>query len=97
MRESEFQTIFLNRVKELLPNCFVLKNDANMIQGFPDWTVIFGKYALIFEIKRNEKAAYQPNQLYYIDFINNSGGFARIVYPENMEEVLHEIQQTYRP
>lgn len=74
-----------------MPNSIALKNDANYIQGFPDWSVINGPQVYIFEIKAHKKANRQPNQEYYINYINQQGGFARFVYPENMEEVLNEL------
>lgn len=91
--EKDFQKIFIKRVKELKPGCIALKNDANYIQGFPDWTIIDGDKVYIFEAKAYKVASRQPNQEYYIDYINDHGGFARFVYPENMEEVLDEIQR----
>lgn len=97
IKESEFQTIFLNEITNMLPGSYIMKNDANYTQGFPDWTVIYQDKALVFEIKRSYKSHRQPNQEYYIHTINVNGGFARLVYPENMEEILDEVQRTYEP
>lgn len=91
--EKDFQKDFIHKIKTLLPNSIAIKNDANYLQGFPDWTVIDGPRVYVFEAKAFKKANRQPNQEYYINAINEAGGFARFVYPENMQEVLDEIQR----
>lgn len=91
--EKDFQKDFIHKIKTLLPNSIAIKNDANYLQGFPDWTVIDGPRVYVFEAKAFKKANRQPNQEYYINAINAAGGFARFVYPENMQEVLDEIQR----
>jgi hypothetical protein len=95
-KESAFQAKLIKRLKTIFPNCIVLKNDANYIQGFPDLTVLNdnGKWALL-ECKREKNAHVQPNQQFYIDK-GNSMGFARFICPENEEEVLSDLQQAFR-
>lgn len=92
--EKDFQKAFIRQIKIILPNSIAIKNDANYLQGFPDWTVIDGPRVYVFEAKAFKNANRQPNQEYYINTINNAGGFARFVYPENMQEVLDEIQRS---
>lgn len=91
--EKDFQTEFIRQIKTILPHSIAIKNDARYLQGFPDWTIIDGPRVYIFEAKAHEKANRQPNQEYYINAINEAGGFARFVYPENMQEVLDEVQR----
>lgn len=92
--EKDFQKEFIRQIKLTLPNSIAIKNDANYLQGFPDWTVIDGPRVYIFEAKAFKDANRQPNQEYYVNAINEAGGFARFVYPENMQEVLDEIQRS---
>ena len=65
-RESGFQARLIGRLKTMFPGCFVLKNDANYIQGFPDLTVLYKNKWALLECKRGSEAHKQPNQQYYI-------------------------------
>lgn len=95
-RESAFQREFKKKVQAIDPGCYILKNDgSNKPQGFPDLTILFsnGRWGE-FECKREEDSERQPNQEYYVERLNTTG-FSRFVYPENEEEVLNDIQQSF--
>ena len=94
-RENKFQSQLIAEIKELLPGCKVLKNDPNYIQGIPDLTVLYKARWAALECKRSCDAPHQPNQDYYVDEMNEMS-FAAFVYPENKEEVLHELQKAFR-
>lgn len=98
MRENEFQPEVIKELYRMFPDCFVMKNDANYRQGFPDLTVFIGPYYILLECKKSKKEMRdpRPNQDYYVDAVNAMGGFARFIYPENKEAVLNEIRQTFR-
>ena len=95
-RENKFQSQLIAEIKELLPGCKVLKNDPNYIQGIPDLTVLYKDRWAALECKRSSDAPHQPNQDYYVDEMNEMS-FAAFVYPENKEEILHELQKAFRP
>ena len=94
-RENQYQAGLIKRLKDRFPDCIVLKNDANYIQGFPDLTILCGKRWALLECKRNNEAHRQPNQEYYIGK-GNEMSFARFISPENEEEVLRDLQQAFR-
>lgn len=94
-KESIFQHELIADLKTTFPGCFVLKNDANYIQGFPDLLVLFNNKWAALECKQSEKASHQPNQEYYICKLGQMS-FARFIFPENKEEVLYELQQTFQ-
>lgn len=72
-----------------------MKNDAGHNQGIPDLTILYGgRYALL-ECKRDATAPTRPNQQWYVDRVNEFGGFARIIFPENKEAVLHELERSF--
>lgn len=96
MKESAFQEQLIKDIKTLLPGCIVMKNNSGHRQGIPDISVLFGTRYGVLECKRSEDAPHQPNQDYYIDRISGMGGFARFVYPENKEVVLHELESALR-
>lgn len=93
-RESKFQSSLIKELKEKFPGCIVLKNDAGYIQGIPDLTVFYKDKWATLECKQNAKARHQPNQDYYISKMNEMS-FSRIIYPENKQEVLDDLQQTF--
>lgn len=95
MRESQFQAQLITKLKKIFPGCVVLKNDPNYIQGFPDLTVFYKNRWACLEVKKDACASRQPNQEYYVRYLDNMS-FARFVYPENEKEVLDELQQAFR-
>lgn len=78
----------------MFPGCIVLKNDPNHIQGIPDLTILWNRYWATLEVKRSPKANHQPNQDYYVQKMNDMS-FSSFIYPENKEEVLNELQQSF--
>lgn len=95
MLESKFQAKLIKKLKELFPGCIVEKNDPNYIQGFPDLTIYYEDKWATLECKQNANARKQPNQEYYVNKMNDMS-FSRFICPENEEEVLHELQQSFK-
>lgn len=93
MLENKFQAGVIKEVKQRLPGCVVLKNDANYIQGIPDLTVFYNDKWAMLECKKSEHEEHQPNQDYYVERANQMS-FARFIFPENKKEVLDELCQT---
>lgn len=94
-KESAFQKGLINDLKKRFPGCMVLKNDPNYIQGIPDLLVLYeGRWAAL-ECKKVKQASHQPNQDYYVERMNEMS-FSRFVYPENKENVLDELQQSFQ-
>lgn len=93
-KESEFQKSVIDDIKNRFPGSIILKNDPNYIQGIPDLLILNdGKWAAL-ECKRNKNSKHQPNQDYYIGMLNEMS-YASFIYPENKEEVLDELQQSF--
>lgn len=91
-KESSFQKGLIDKIEELFPDCIIMKNDPNYIQGIPDLLILNGDRWASLECKKSAKASHQPNQDYYISKMNGMS-YARFVSPENEEEVLNELQQ----
>lgn len=94
--ESKFQKELMDEIRKLYPGCIILKNDPSYIQGFPDWTILYKNKWVVLEAKRDKNAKKQPNQEYYVKRLNDMS-FSSFVYPENKEDVLNGIQQTFHP
>ena len=95
MKESEFQSKLIRRLKNILPGCIVLKNDANYIQGIPDLMILYNDKWAALECKKSANANKRPNQEYYISKMNEMS-FAAFISPESEEEVLSALQQSLR-
>jgi hypothetical protein len=93
--ERDYQAALIDRISMRFPGCFVLKNDSQYLQGIPDLTVLHGGRWAALEVKRSENEPRQPNQQYYIDALNNMGGYAAFIYPENEAEVLDAVQRAF--
>ena len=94
-KESQFQASLKKKLYEMFPGCIVMKNDPTYIQGIPDLTVLWNDKWALLECKRESEASKRPNQQFYV----NKGrqmSFAAFIYPENEEEVLHDLQQAFR-
>ncbi|GHU53543.1 hypothetical protein AGMMS49975_11870 [Clostridia bacterium] len=96
MSESIFQGKLIQELKRIFPECLIVKNDPNHIQGIPDLLVLYNNKWASLECKKSSKAKTQPNQKYYVDRMNKMS-FSRFIFPENKEEVLNELQQTFIP
>lgn len=94
MKESQFQAELIKDIKKRFPGCVVLKNDPEYIQGFPDLTVFYNKHWAALECKRSSNSSHQPNQDFYISYLNDMS-FARFISPENKEEVLSDLQSAF--
>nr|DAQ44343.1 MAG TPA: Nuclease [Caudoviricetes sp.] len=95
MLESQFQAKLIKELKKLFPGCIVMKSDSGYLQGIPDLLILYnGKWATL-ECKQNAGAKKQPNQEYYVGKMDEMS-FSRFIYPENKEEVLHDLQQSFQ-
>lgn len=91
--ENKFQRDLIKRLRLVFPESVILKNDSSYLQGVPDLLLLVGNKWAALECKKTKSAGHRPNQDYYIDKMNGMS-FAAFVYPENLEEVIYELQQT---
>ena len=91
--ERGFQDRLVENLKDLFPGCMVLKMDQ--IQGIPDLLILYKNKWASLECKKCASAKKQPNQEYYVGLMDEMS-FSRFIYPENKEEVLHELQQAFK-
>lgn len=92
--ESKFQAELIKDLKDLFPGCIVLKNDSSYIQGIPDLLVLYKTTWAALECKRILGASKQANQEWYVETMNHMS-FASFIYPENREEILHALCDTF--
>lgn len=92
--ENQFQASLIRELKERFPDSIVMKLDPKYKQGVPDLLILNGDKWATLECKKSANAPHQPNQDYYIDKMN-SMSFSRLIFPENKEEVLNELQRAF--
>jgi hypothetical protein len=91
MKESEFQSKLIKKIKGLFPGCIVMKNDPDYIQGLPDLTILYKDKWATLECKVSEKASRQANQDFYVSRMNEMS-YSAFIFPENEIGVLYELQ-----
>lgn len=79
----------------MFPGCVIEKGDANRRQGVPDLTIFYGDMWARLEVKTSYDAPTRPNQEYYVKQFNEMS-FAAFICPENEEEVLLDLQRSFK-
>lgn len=95
--ESDFQASLEDDLHEKFPGCFIHKLDPDFCQGVPDLLFLYKDKWALLEVKRSKKEREKPrpNQEYYVNKFNNMS-FSRFIYPENKEEVIDEMERTFK-
>lgn len=94
-KESDFQNSLIKELKERFVGAIVTKLDSSHIQGLPDLLVLYQDKWASLECKRSANASHRPNQDYYVKKMDEMS-FSRFISPENKEEVLNEMAETFR-
>lgn len=95
MLESKFKTKLIEEIEEMLPGCEIRHNREK--QGDPDLVVYHGDRYAMLEGKKTATSSKQPNQEWKVNHFKQMGAYASFIYPENKEEVLHELEQALQP
>ena len=94
-KENQFQRTLVKEIRNHYNNeCIVTKLDSGYIQGIPDLLILHKDKWATLECKKSKNAHRQPNQQYYVDKMNKMS-FSKFIYPENKEEVLNELRETF--
>ena len=94
MREAQYQAKLINKLRVILPNCVILKNDPSYLQGVPDLLILFHDRWAMLEVKMDGNTNYEPNQEYYIGLLDDMS-FASFINPQTEEDVLYELQCSF--
>lgn len=94
--EAKFKMNLSKRLQHLFPGIVILKGNSQYQQGLPDWFLFYQDRWAMLEVKAYEKAKKRPNQPHFVEQFNEMS-FAAFVYPENVEEVLHDLQRHLQP
>ena len=94
MTENQYQAKLIKKIKDKFPGCVVLKNDPIYQQGVPDLIILWKDFWASLEVKPRGEFYAQPNQVHFIEKLNEMS-FAAFIFPENEEEVLDALQQAF--
>ena len=94
MNEAQYQSRIIDKVRDILPNCVILKNDSSYMPGIPDLLILYHDRWAMLEVKLHSIARRQANQEHYIDFFD-SMSFAAFICPEDEEAVLYDLQRAF--
>ena len=95
MRENKFQKELIIEIKKRFPDAMILKNDPNYIQGIPDLLILHKDKWAALECKGSKNSKKQPNQEYYVEKMKDMS-YSSFIFPENREEVLNDLQRTFK-
>lgn len=98
MREtgkSGYKTRLVKELDRMFPGCLIIINDPNLRQGIPDLLILFGRRWAALEVKASRLAPTRPNQPYYVEKLNKMS-YGAIIFPENEEEILDELERALR-
>ena len=94
--ESSFKSKLVKDLRSMFDDdAIILKNDANYLQGVPDILILYGDKWAVLECKDSFDSPYRVNQEYYIKKMDDMS-FARMICPENKEEVLNAVHKALR-
>lgn len=100
MLERDFQKDLIKELKGRYQGCMILKNDADYKPGIPDLTILYKDFWATLEVKKSAKEAMKKttgtraNQPRYIKRMNEMS-FSAYIYPENKEEIIHELDRHF--
>ena len=94
-KESEFQTKLRKEIEERFEGSIVTKLDSGDIQGIPDLLILYKNKWAALECKRSSNENKQPNQDWYVKRMNEMS-YASFIYPENKENVLNEMERSFK-
>lgn len=89
--ESKFKKDTIRRISRKFSKLDLDFIDTSMYRSVPDTFIIAPYVWAALEFKRSEDAPQRPNQNHHIERLNRKG-YASFVFPENVEEVLNDLE-----
>lgn len=95
MLESAFKNVLIDKIRELCRSTiYIIKPDPSQ-RSMPDLILLGpnGRWAAL-EIKRGPLSDRRPNQEFHIGMMDVMS-YAKIVHPENMREILDDLERLF--
>lgn len=100
--EKDFQSSLKKELKNTFPGSMVFKLDPgtnpSIPSGTPDLLVLYKDKWAALECKRskNEAKRIKKRQKYKVEQMDEMS-FSRVIFPENKEEVMNDLQKLFKP
>ena len=95
MDEREYQRRLKKRLEDTFPGAYIFKTDPSQKRGAPDLIILFGDTWAALEVKKSKDAKHRPLQDRRIAQLNHMS-YAAIIFPENEEEVIYEMERAFK-
>lgn len=92
MTEAELQSAIVEAAEKLGYHCHHETDSRKSNGGFPDLHIVGHSRQMVLELK-SDRGESRPDQRQWIRAFQNAGVDARFVYPEDLDEVLAELQR----
>lgn len=89
--EKTFQNYVIRQLKKL-SGCWFFKSNELSLRGIPDIIACINGTFIALELKRSAKARVTKLQLYNLNLLTSAGGYAKVAYPENWEQIYKELK-----
>lgn len=93
--ERDYKPRLHKRIERMFPGCVIIIIDEQLHSGYPDTLILYGDRWAMLEVKRSANARRRPNQPYWVDEFDDMS-FAAFICPENEEEVLRDLQRSFK-
>lgn len=92
MKESDFQSKFLARLRKLGCKCYKQQMNATTRAGTPDCIICYKRFYGFCEFKRSKDAPFRPGQKEILEELGK-WTYARVVFPENFDKIISELNE----
>ena len=92
-KEKSFERRVVSKLEKWEGVLALPKSHPMGVKGILDRIFCVRGVLVSLEFKRSKSAKRDAMQKYYVKAINDAGGFAAFIYPENEEEVLASIKE----
>lgn len=88
--ERVFRAKVVEKLRQI-PKSWWESIQQQSISGTPDVLGVINGYFIALEFKRSRRAEVSKLQVYKLNKISEAGGYARVIHPENFEEIVRDL------
>lgn len=89
--ETRFKRKVVRILEDMGAKVFVIQQLGK--HGDPDLLICLRGKFIALELKKDIKSKARPLQVYVLEQVTKARGFAKVVYPENLDETIMELNR----